>query len=68
MFNFNKNKQLKADYQKLKENYAEVRQCEVQGKSELARLRKIEKENELINRLIKDNHIIGVATNNDNEK
>lgn len=68
MFNFNKNKQLKADYQMLKEIYAEVRIKEIQGEIEIERLKIIEKENELINRQLKDHHIIGVATNNENEK
>ena len=68
MFNFSKNKKLKADYDKLKEKYEEVIHREVQSEIELERLREIEKENNLINRLVKDNYIIGVASNNQGEK
>lgn len=68
MFNLSKNKKLKADYDELKKKYEEVIHREVQSEIELERLREVEKENTLINRLLEDHYIIGVTSNNPGEK
>lgn len=65
---FGRNKKLKDDLQKLKAKYSGVRQREAQTKNELARLNEVEKEHELVDKLLKEYQIINVQYNKDDEK